>query len=67
MASPEAIARVNRAKEEMMNAEFELRAYLERPDRGYTPEEFQRCRELVARLKRTIDAYMRAFAKACKS
>lgn len=64
MASLEAVEKVNRARQRMLIAEQELRAFLENPNRQYTDEEVEQRKRLANELRQSMDQYLESLLEA---
>jgi hypothetical protein len=67
MPTREALEHLKSAEERMNVATEAHRAFLERPDRDYSPEERAENRRLLDNIQRTIDEYWEAFNRAARS
>lgn len=67
MPTREALEDLRNAEERMKVAAAEHMAYIERPGRGYSPEERAENKRLLDSLERTMAEYWQAFERAVKS
>ncbi len=68
MPTPEALAALNRAAERMRQAQEELLAYIERPDREvFSPADRAEHQRLLDNVNRSIAEYWEAFNRAAQS
>jgi hypothetical protein len=67
MPTPEALENLSSAEKRMRAASEEHLAFIERPDRQYSPEERAENRHLLDNVQRTIAEYWEAFERAAKS
>jgi hypothetical protein len=67
MPTPEALARLRQAEEQMRHAEQEQFAFIERPNRTYSAAERAENRHLLDRLNQSIADYWQAFENAARS
>jgi hypothetical protein len=67
MPTPEALKRLQQAKERMKRAQQEHLAFIENPDRGYSVEERTENRRLLNNVSGSIADYWEAFEAAARS
>lgn len=67
MATQEALTVLRKAEQEMYLAHQRLRAFIEVPDHGFSPEERVKMATLLNELIDSISNYWRAFEEAAKS
>jgi len=67
MPTPAALEELRLAEQEMRRAQQEHLAFIERPNRGYSPAERLENERLLQRLKAAIDQYWQAFQRAAQS
>jgi len=64
MPTPQALENLRRATERMKAAQQAHLAFIERPDRQFSPEERAEDRRLLDKVNRSTAAYWEAFEKA---
>ena len=67
MPTEEALENLRSAEERMRAASEEHLAFIERPDRQFSPEERAENKRLLDNVNRTIAEYWEAFERAAKS
>ena len=67
MPTPEALENLKIAEKRMRDANEEHLAFIELPDRKYSPEEAAQNRRLLDNVQRTMAEYWDAFERAAKS
>jgi hypothetical protein len=67
MPTPETLENLKVAAQRMRAASEEHLAFIERPNRQFSPEEKKEDRRLLDNVNRTIAAYWKAFERARKS